>query len=97
MTIEIPVGGSVKLTATYVDAASNPTVGPVGAGQISWSDADPSVISLDTAIGATVTVTARGSVGATGTLTVTDGSMTSSAVSVVIVAGPAVALEVRTA
>lgn len=97
MTIQIAAGSTLGLKAIYVDAKGNPTSPPPGAGQITWSDTDAAIATLDSAIGGSVTATAIGAVDATLNLTVTDGSMTSQPTPVVIVAGPAVGLVIQPA
>lgn len=94
MAIELPVGGTFAAKVTYIDDAGNPTSAPSNNPTLTWTVSDPTVATLDTDTGDHVTLTAVGAIGATASVSVTDGTFTSAADDITIVAGPAVGLEI---
>jgi len=91
--ITIELGGTKKFTAGYTDASGNPTVAPPNAQPLAWTLSDTAVGTLDTETGANVVLTATGALGATATLSVTDGTFTASD-TVTLAAGPAAGLAI---
>lgn len=76
--ISIPVGGTKRFTAGYTDVQGNPTSAPANAPPLAWTLSDAAIGTLDTEAGATVVLTVSGPVGATSTITVSDGTYSAS-------------------
>ena len=96
MPIELAAGSSATYKAQYFDASHNPTGAPANAPPLTWALSDPSVATIEPGAitGNPIALTATGAVGATATLTVTDGTFTSEPDTVTIVAGAAAGLEI---
>lgn len=91
MSVTLPTGGKVTLTASYVDANGNPAEAPSGA-TISWTNADTTVATLESATGPTVTEDAIGAFGASTAVSATDGTLSTdpnTPFTITIGAGPA--------
>lgn len=95
MSLSIPISGTAKLKVGYVDAQGNPTSAPASAGPLTWMVENSAVAVLDIATGPEVIVSpAPGSLGLATTVSVTDGTFTSDADSITVVAGPAVGIQI---